>query len=214
MSTQKEYWNSVADTKEFTTPMQSAVFCRYVNRDAAILDVGCGYGRVLNELHGLGFTRLLGIDFSERLIERGKRQFPFLDLRLQPADTIDFPDGSFDAVLLCAVLTCIVSNEAQEALLAEIKRVLRPGGLLYVNDFLLNSDARNRERYLAWEKVYGTYGIFELPEGAVLRHHDPARIRELLADFNTLEQEDVTYRTMNGHTSRGFYFAGKKREDA
>ena len=94
------------------------------------------------------------------------------------------------------------------------ERDLRPGGLLYVNDFLLNSDVRNRERYLAWEKVYGTYGIFELPEGAVLRHHDPARIRELLADFDTLEQEDVTYRTMNGHTSRGFYFAGKKREDA
>ena len=62
MSTQKEYWNKVADTKEFTTPMQSAVFCRYVNRDAAILDVGCGYGRILNELHSLGFRNLCGID--------------------------------------------------------------------------------------------------------------------------------------------------------
>lgn len=213
MSTQKEYWNSVADTKEFTTPMQSAVFCRYVNRDAAILDVGCGYGRVLSELHALGFRNLCGIDFSEKLIARGKRQFPYLDLRVMENETIDFPDASLDAVLLCAVLTCIVADRDQEALIAEIRRVLKPGGLLYVNDFLLNTDLRNRKRYAAWEQVYGTYGIFELPEGAVLRHHDRSHIRKLLSGFRELESEEVVYQTMNGHTSNGFYFAGRKEED-
>ncbi len=213
MSTQKEYWNSVADTKEFTTPMQSAVFCRYVNRDAAILDVGCGYGRVLSELHALGFRNLCGIDFSEKLIARGKRQFPYLDLRVMESEIIDFPDASLDAVLLCAVLTCIVADRDQEALIAEIRRVLKPGGLLYVNDFLLNTDLRNRKRYAAWEQVYGTYGIFELPEGAVLRHHDRSHIRKLLSAFRELESEEVVYQTMNGHTSNGFYFAGRKEED-
>lgn len=213
MSTQKEYWNSVADAKEFTTPMQSAVFCRYVNRDAAILDVGCGYGRVLSELHALGFRNLCGIDFSEKLIARGKRQFPYLDLRVMESEIIDFPDASLDAVLLCAVLTCIVADRDQEALIAEIRRVLKPGGLLYVNDFLLNTDLRNRKRYAAWEQVYGTYGIFELPEGAVLRHHDRSHIRKLLSAFRELESEEVVYQTMNGHTSNGFYFAGRKEED-
>ncbi len=213
MSTQKEYWNSVADTKEFTTPMQSAVFCRYVNRDAAILDVGCGYGRVLSELHALGFRNLCGIDFSEKLIARGKRQFPYLDLRVMENETIDFPDASLDAVLLCAVLTCIVADRDQEALIAEIRRILKPGGLLYVNDFLLNTDLRNRKRYAAWEQVYGTYGIFELPEGAVLRHHDRSHIRKLLSGFRELESEEVVYQTMNGHTSNGFYFAGRKEEE-
>ena len=212
MSTQKEYWNSVADAKEFTTPMQSAVFCRYVNRDAAILDVGCGYGRVLSELHALGFRNLCGIDFSEKLIARGKRQFPYLDLRVMENETIDFPDASLDAVLLCAVLTCIVADRDQKALIAEIRRVLKPGGLLYVNDFLLNTDLRNRKRYAAWEQVYGTYGIFELPEGAVLRHHDRSHIRKLLSGFRELESEEVVYQTMNGHTSNGFYFAGRKEE--
>lgn len=213
MSTQKEYWNSVADTKEFTTPMQSAVFCRYVNRDAAILDVGCGYGRVLSELHALGFRNLCGIDFSEKLIARGKRQFPYLDLRVMESENIDFPDASLDAVLLCAVLTCIVADRDQEALIAEIRSILKPGGLLYVNDFLLNTDLRNRKRYAAWEQVYGTYGIFELPEGAVLRHHDRSHIRKLLSAFRELESEEVVYQTMNGHTSNGFYFAGRKEED-
>ncbi len=211
MISQKEYWNKVADTKEFTTPLQSAVFCRYVNRDDAILDVGCGYGRTLNELYSLGYRNLCGIDFSERLIERGKRQFPFLNLQIQPSEKIDFPDESVDAVLLCAVLTCIVSDLEQEALINEILRVLKPGGLLYVNDFLLNHDSRNIERYDSWKKVYGTYGIFELPDGAVLRHHDYEHVKQLLSPFRELEMETLVYPTMNGHLSNGFYFAGRKR---
>ena len=85
--------------------------------------------------------------------------------------------------------------------------------LLYVNDFLLNTDLRNRKRYAAWEQVYGTYGIFELPEGAVLRHHDRGHIRKLLSAFRELESEEVVYQTMNGPTSNGFYFAGRKEED-
>ena len=129
------------------------------------------------------------------------------------SENIDFPDASLDAVLLCAVLTCIVADRDQEALIAEIRRVLKPGGLLYVNDFLLNTDLRNRKRYAAWEQVYGTYGIFELPEGAVLRHHDRGHIRKLLSAFRELESEEVVYQTMNGHTSNGFYFAGRKEED-
>ena len=210
MRSQKEYWNSVADTKEFTTPMQSAVFCRYVNRDAAILDVGCGYGRIMHELSGLGFIRIRGIDFSEKLIQRGKRLYPDLTLEVQRDKRIDFPDSSFDAVLLCAVLTCVPNDADQEFLRNEILRVLRPGGILYVNDFLLNTDPRNRKRYEDAFPKYGTYGVFELPEGAVLRHHDPEHVRRFFAPFEPLEFETMTCRTMNGHTSNGYCFLGRK----
>lgn len=211
MPDQKEYWNSVADTKEFTTPMQSAAFVRYVNRKAKILDVGCGYGRSLRELHELGFTNLCGIDFSEKLIERGRRQFPYLNLEVQKSNTIDFPDAGFDAVLLCAVLTCIRSDAEQEFLRKEILRVLRPGGILYVNDFLLNHDDRNKKRYHEALPQYGTYGVFELPEGAILRHHDIHYVEKYFAPFEQIEFETLTYRTMNGHSSNGYYFIGKKK---
>ena len=206
---QEEYWNSVSEKKEFTTPFQAEEFSKYVKTDSLILDVGCGYGRTLDELYRKGYHNLIGIDFSKGMIERGKQQFPYLDLRIKEDAKIDLPDASVDAVILFAVLTCIRTNEEQVQLLAEIKRVLKPQGILYVNDFLLNRDERNLSRYEKFREVYGIYGVFELPEGAVCRHHDERWIKELLKDFTERKYEHLTFTTMNGHTSNGFYFIGE-----
>ncbi len=205
---QQEYWNNVSEKKEFTTPFQLENFARYVSRDSQILDVGCGYGRTLDELHHNGYRNLIGIDFSKGMIARGKEQFPYLDLRVKETDRIALPDASIDAAILFAVLTCIHTNEEQEQLIAELKRIFKQNGILYVNDFLLNTDERNLSRYAAFEETYGIYGVFELPEGAICRHHKESRIKELLKDFQTLEYNHLTFTTMNGHTSNGFYFIG------
>lgn len=207
---QEDYWDSVSETKQFTTPFQTSEFANYLGLDAVILDVGCGYGRTLEELHHLGYKHLIGIDFSQGMIERGNRQAPYLDLRLKKGADIDFPDHSIDAVILFAVLTCIISNEEQQALVSEIYRVLKPSGILYINDFLINTDERNQSRYQKFEEKYGVYGVFELPEGAVLRHHSEEWLKKLLYDFRTLKYEHLTFTTMNGHKSNGFYFLGKK----
>ena len=206
---QDEYWNSVSEKKEFTTPFQSEAFSKFVSKDQVILDVGCGYGRTLNELYQNGYNKLIGIDFSSGMIERGKQQFPYLDLRVKQDESIALPDKSVDAVILFAVLTCIRKNEDQIQLLKEIKRVLKPHGILYVNDFLLNMDERNLSRYEQFEEIYGIYGVFELPEGAVCRHHDERWIKQLLGDFSELEYQHLTFTTMNGHKSKGFYFIGE-----
>lgn len=207
---QKEYWNQVSATKQFTTPFHAAEFEVYVGKGAAVLDVGCGYGRTLNELYQLGYRDLVGIDFSGGMIERGRAQFPYLDLRVKESEKIDLPDQSADAVILFAVLTCIPSDCEQTKLIKEIERVLRPEGILYVNDFLLNDDERNKMRYAEFAPEYGTYGVFELPEGAVCRHHNEAWIADLLSHFEALKYEHVTFTTMNGNRSKGFYFIGKK----
>lgn len=101
-------------------------------------------------------------------------------------------------------------NSEQEKLLDEIKRVLKPGGILYINDFLLNEDERNKARYEAFASRYGTYGVFELPEGAVCRHHDETWILKLLSGFDKLKYKHLTFTTMNGNQSNGFYFIGKR----
>ena len=190
---QEEYWNSVSEKKEFTTPFQAEEFLKYVKRDSYILDVGCGYGRTLDELYHSGYRNLIGIDFSSGMIERGKQQFPYLDLRVKEDTKI----------------ACIRTNEEQEQLISEIQRVLKPHGILYVNDFLLNTDDRNLSRYEKFKDTYGIYGVFELPEGAVCRHHDEIWIKQLLKDFSEREYEHLTFTTMNGHKSNGFYFIGE-----
>lgn len=207
---QLDYWNQAAEKKEFTTPFQADVFEKYVGKEAFILDVGCGYGRTLDELHQLGFSRLMGMDFSEGMIRRGQKQFPYLELRVMESGKLPLPDDSVDAVILFAVLTCILKNEEQEELIREIRRVLTPNGILYVNDFLLNTDERNLKRYEEFQEELGVYGAFRLPEGAVCRHHDETWIRSLLSDFSGLTFRPLTFTTMNGHTSNGFYFIGRK----
>ena len=72
---QKEYWDSVADEKTFTTPFQKNLFVEYVSKNERVLDVGCGYGRTLEELHQLGYEALTGLDFSEGMIRRGKNLY-------------------------------------------------------------------------------------------------------------------------------------------
>lgn len=207
---QKDYWDGVSGTKTFTTPFQVEEFAEYVSKDAVILDVGCGYGRTLNELSQSGYRNLIGVDFSEGMIERGKRQFPQLDLRVMENSSTGLADASVDAVILFAVLTCIPDGAEQRALIAEIRRVLKPGGILYVNDFLLNDDERNLKRYSEFADKYGVYGVFELPEGAVVRHHDEDWIQSLLSNLTKLRYERLTFTTMNGHRSNGFYFIGRK----
>lgn len=65
---QKKYWNSAAEKKEFTTPLHFEEFSKYVGKEDIILDVGCGYGRTLNQLYEEGYHNLIGIDFSENMM--------------------------------------------------------------------------------------------------------------------------------------------------
>lgn len=209
---QKNHWNKMADSKNFTTPFQFDIFSKHIPKNHSILDIGCGYGRTLNELFEKGFTELYGIDFSKNMISRGKKQFPHLNLVCTDSKTLAFENNTFDAVLILAVLTSIISDDDQRQLISEIKRVLKPHGILYVNDFLLNTDKRNVTRYDSFHHKFHIYGVFQLPEGAIMRHHSVKWIQELTSSFQTIAFRETSYTTMNGNTSRGFYYLGENKK--
>ena len=203
---QETYWNRVAGKKTFTVPFEMDRFGQYVSRSADILDLGCGYGRILNQLDTAGFAALTGVDFSSRMITRGRQCFPGLSLIPMTAGSPAFKDATFDAVLLIAVMTCIETDAEQFNLMRQIHRVLRPGGIIYFSDFLLNKDRRNLDRY---HENSGCYGVFELSDGAVLRHHHPDHIARITSGFQTIVFENRVFPTMNGHQSNGFLYIGK-----
>lgn len=208
---QEEYWDEVSESKEFPTPFQIKEFVKYVSTEMNILDVGCGYGRTLKRLYNHGFKNLTGVDYSQGMINRGMRLYPYLNLIKNDGEKIPFPDDQFDAVTLIGVLTSNIENQAQENLISEISRVLRADGILYIADFLINNDQRNLKRYQEYKNKYRIYGVFELPEGAILRHHSEEHILNLIKDFEMLLFEKTIYETMNGNKSNGFYFIGKKK---
>jgi ubiquinone/menaquinone biosynthesis C-methylase UbiE len=208
---QKLYWNNAAAVKEFTTPFQMSVFQKYVNTDAYILDIGCGYGRTLNELYNNGYKNSVGMDFSGKMIEKGESLYPHLRFEIMKKGRIKYPNNTFDAVILLAVLTCIKTNKEQMELLNEVKRLLKPDGIIYINDFLLNDDERNLKRYEEYKLKHKIYGVFELPEGAIVRHHDKRWVKESLKMFKELEFKEIEYLTMNRNKSNGYYYLGKKQ---
>jgi SAM-dependent methyltransferase len=97
-----------------------------------ILDAGCGSGGMLARLHqDFPEAVLSGLDFSHLAVnatlERGAT-----DKVLQGSvNQLPYPDASFDIVISLDVLVHAMVDEA--AALAEIRRVLRPGGRLILN---------------------------------------------------------------------------------
>lgn len=208
---QIEYWDSVASEKTFTTQLDVVHIAEELEAHSLIVDYGCGYGRTLNELRQKGYENLVGFDYSPNMIARGKRENPSLDQRVSLNNTIDCESNTVDLVIVFAVLTCMIDNEAQVKLVNEIERILKPNGLMYINDFLLNFDKRNTDRYDTFKDKYGTYGVFELSEGAVLRHHDMQWIAELTGNFEEKVNETVIHQTMNGNDARGIEYIGRKK---
>src|SRR5262245_5082650 len=104
------YWSAAAPVASFSHPVDLARFEAHVPKDARILDVGCGWGRTLAELGDAGWTRLTGVDVAPGMIERGRELHPGLDLHVGEASDLPFERGSFDAVVLFAVLTTIPSD--------------------------------------------------------------------------------------------------------
>jgi SAM-dependent methyltransferase len=207
---QVDYWSTTGAGKTFTHPVEPE-WLSEIELSARILDFGCGYGRLSGELHGRGYEAVEGIDFSPALIDRARTQWPGLSFSVvDTAGRLPYPDESFDAVLLFAVLTCIPTDAGQSALIDELHRLLRPGAVLYLSDWCLQSDERNRERYGVFAEKYGTYGVFETGDGAVCRHHDPAWLRDLLSGFDPVAERGLSVRTMNGNPAEVTQFLVRK----
>jgi SAM-dependent methyltransferase len=211
LDSQVAFWDAAAATKAFTHPMHLP-WLDGIDRHAAILDYGCGYGRTMAQLDRHGFNNLVGVDTSPEMIAQARHRHPTLRFAvLDTPPTLADPDASLTAVLLFAVLTCIPGDDAQRALIGELARVLKPGGLLYISDLLLQDDERNRDRYANLAERYGTYGVFETDDGAVCRHHPRRWFSSLLAGFETVDTRDITVATMNGHESTGIQILARKR---
>lgn len=207
---QIEYWNRVASQKSFSHPLRTGWITKYLNSNACILDVGCGYGRTLAQLSHSGFKKCFGLDFSAAMLARCRTVAPEAFLIQNDGHSLPLQSESVDVILLLAVLTCVPESVNQKALIDEALRVLRHEGLLYLSDLLINTDERNRSRYAQYQEMFGCYGVFELPEGVVVRHHSEEWIGEVTRPFEQLKYEPFTVKTMNGHSSAAFQFLGRK----
>lgn len=137
---------------------------------ARVADLGCGSGVFSNVLQQRGYT-CTGVDLSPALIRIAKQKYPGIEFIEGDVEHLPFADGSFDGVLLAGVLHHF-SNRA--AFLAEVKRILRPGGKFVAFD----PNRMNPAMYLYRDRsspLYSSVGVTE--------NERPVLAGEIVAEF-------------------------------
>ena len=154
--------------------------------EISVLDWGCGKGHVTKLLSDLGPKQMESCDvISEKEDSAFGQETPILkrfNIKVQPLEheyILPYADNTFDVVLSVGVLEHVPKDRAS---LAEIKRVLKPGGLFFC--FFLPTD-------LAWtQKLAHLRGDFYHD-----RFYNERLIKEMLTSTG-LELVDVWYRQL------------------
>jgi tellurite methyltransferase len=141
-----------------------------------VLDAGCGSGRNLPYFLREGFD-VCGVDVSPAAIAQARSltrtlapHLPEENFRQEPVEKMSFEDASFDAVLSSAVLHFARDEAHWLAMLREMWRVLKPGGIFFSR--LASTD--------------GVEGLLEHLGGR--RYRLPGGVEWLLADERMLRE--------------------------
>ena len=117
-----------------------------------VLEVAVGTGRSLP--HYPDGVRLTGVDWSPAMLAIARERAAALgrdaDLRQGDAQALDFPDESFDTVV-CALGLCAIPDDRHAV--AEMTRVLRPGGRLLLADHVAASASSLRAVQWLYERI-------------------------------------------------------------
>lgn len=128
-----------------------------VRKDAlhAILDFGCGCGRVIRHFHALKISglELYGSDYNPKLVEWCKQNLPIGEFQVnQLAPPLNYRDSQFDFVYALSVFTHL-TEPLQFQWIDELSRILKPGGHLLITThgagFLEDLSESQREQFLA-----------------------------------------------------------------
>lgn len=148
-----------------------------LKRGAWVLDLGCGEGRHVHGLHVLGGINVVGLDRDGPSLVKAREGLAMLPAATATTGFVEgdayrtpYADATFDAVICSEVLEHL---EDYHAALAEITRVLKPGGV-----FVATVPRAWPER-ICWALASGPGGYGDQPGGHV-RIFDE---RELAADI-------------------------------
>lgn len=186
-------WDEVAELVDFNLEISVSDLLTFVPLESTVLDFGCGYGRITHQISELGYSKIIGVDSSKEMINRGLNEYPALDLRYLSGDVLPFSDSEFDSIITCAVFTCITEQSSREKVLSELQRVLKPNGVIYLAEFCSEFSLRF---------ISGT--------GVPMWHSKKVELERLLTGFNIETSILVETSTMSGHESMAGHIIARK----
>lgn len=188
-----------------------------------ILDVATGTAGVAIALARQTDARITGIDVSEDMLEIGRRRVEAvamqdrIELESARAEALPFAEGSFDAVSFTYVLRYVADPAAT---IAELGRVLRPGGVMSGLDFYVPPNP-------IWRAAWWLYTRIVLPVAGLIlggrawwdvgrflgpnisSHYRRRPLGVLIEAWKAAGIEDIEYRVMS--LGGGLVMWGRKR---
>jgi demethylmenaquinone methyltransferase/2-methoxy-6-polyprenyl-1,4-benzoquinol methylase len=135
-----------------------------VPADGVILDVASGTAGVALQLAERTGARVIGVDLTEQMLRQGQRRVAAagkrhrITLAAGRAEQLPFPDASVDALTFTYLLRYV---QDPQATLAELARVLKPGGVMASLEFCVPASA-------LWHPAWLAYTRLVLPAGGLL----------------------------------------------
>lgn len=197
-------WEKIALSHESTIPLDFAPHLDRIGRAGMVVELGCGYGRVMTYLSHLGFKHLIGIDGAWEMLRRARGAGH--QLLLQASGTsLPLSANCFDLVVCIGTLNSVARTEERFAFFTEIRRILKPDGRAVIRDFAITFSFRRLARYI-WFFLRGhDFGNFQSIERIEFHHFTAKELRNLAAQAGlrviTLTEEQFI--TMHGNRSRG-----------
>jgi SAM-dependent methyltransferase len=178
-----------------------------ITSDMRVLDAGCGYGRNLVHLlregcevfavdanaEGVGHVRALAAQLAPDL--------PATNFRVGPIEKMDFPDDFAD-VMICSSVLHFARDEAHFlAMLKELWRVLRPGGMLFCR---LGSRIG-----MNFERLRGN--IFRINDGSEWFLVDEAELMQMTRQMNAVLVDPLKTTIVQDHRCMTTWVLRKRR---
>jgi ubiquinone/menaquinone biosynthesis C-methylase UbiE len=153
-----ERWQRYWDRKSHTYDKEMAFWDRRLFGESREWACGQATGEVLEVAVGTGLNlprypedvTLTGIDWSERMLALARERGRTATLRQADAHALPFADGTFDTVV-CTFGLCAIPDDAKAV--AEMARVLRPGGRLILVDHVASTSRLARGVQWLLERV-------------------------------------------------------------
>lgn len=131
-----ESWDNFAEQRGFSNlPLDAEIriskvlrYCKDLNKNLCIIDLGCGQGDVSHQLKLMGFGNVVSIEISSKLLQYAKEKYSN-ELPLVVADGLQVPfkNNSFDIVISAAVIEHVLD---QSKYIKEISRIARHSGYI------------------------------------------------------------------------------------
>lgn len=165
-------------------------------------DVGCGPGHVARYLHERG-VQVCGVDLSPAMVERARALVPGVEFRRGDVTALDAPDGAWAGVAAFYSIIHIPRQDMPRAM-GELRRVLRPGGLLLLAFHVGDDDIHLDEWW--GKKVSVDFYFFRSDEVAGYLRAAGFDVEEII--------EREPYPDVEHQSRRGYIFARRPKTNS